>query len=216
MSRIQPQASSGRATLIGDVVGSREFADRRGLHRRLSKALTGIAADAIDPPRLTVGDEFQGSYQTVGAAIDAALSLRLALAPKVDVRFGIGWGSVTTLDTTSGLQDGPGWWSAREAIEWVADTQQQPGFVHIRTGYRPSGSTGPDPAAVNAALMCRDHLLGSLDERSLRILAGLRAGRSKKELAMAEDISASAVSQRAGKDGLDLLVAASEQLRELT
>lgn len=63
--------------------------------------------------------------------------------------------------------------------------------------------------------MCRDHLLGSLDERALRILAGMRAGRSKKELAMAEGISASAVSQRAGRAGLDLLLASAEELREI-
>jgi hypothetical protein len=139
----------------------------------------------------------------------------LALAPEVDVRFGVGWGVITTLDATSGLQDGPGWWSAREAIEWVAAAQQQSGLAHIRTAYRPGGSDGAAPAAVNAALMCRDHLLGSLDDRSLRILAGLRAGRSKKELAATEGISASAVSQRAGRDGLDLIVAASQQLRDV-
>ncbi len=60
--------------------------------------------------------------------------------------------------------------------------------------------------------MCRDHLLGSLDDRALRILAGLRAGKPKKELAMAEGISASAVSQRAGGDGLDLILLASREL----
>ena len=82
-----------RATLIGDVVGSRTFADRAGAHRLLNKALRGVAKDAIDPPAFTVGDEFQGSYPTVGAAIDAALKLRLAVAPGIDVRFGIGWGA---------------------------------------------------------------------------------------------------------------------------
>ncbi|MGF2945456.1 SatD family protein, partial [Mycobacterium sp. Lab-001] len=72
-----------------------------------------------------------------------------------------------------------------------------------------------DVAAVNAALICRDHLLGSLDERSLRIVKGLMTGRTKKELAAAEGISASAVSQRASRDGLDLLVVASRYLRSL-
>lgn len=40
-------------------------------------------------------------------------------------------------------------------------------------------------------------------------------GRSKRELAAAEGISPSAVSQRAGRDGLDLIVLASQYLREL-
>jgi len=70
-------------------------------------------------------------------------------------------------------------------------------------------------AAVNAALICRDHLLGSLDERSIRIVRGLMTGRTKKDLAAAEGISASAVSQRASRDGLDLIVLASQYLRSL-
>jgi hypothetical protein len=203
------------ATLIGDVVGSRSAVDRRAVHRDLTRALRAVADGAVDAPALTVGDEFQGSYPSVGAAIDAALAIRLALAPAVDVRFGIGWGEVTVLDGDAGIQDGPGWWAAREAIEWTAETQRQPGFGHVRTAYRSPDPAADGSAAVNAALMCRDFMLGSLDERSIRILRGLVSHRSKKELAAAEGISPSAVSQRAGRDGLDLIVAASQYLSEL-
>jgi hypothetical protein len=207
MTGVKRSASSTRATLIGDVVGSRQASDRGRLHRRITQILAGT------PLAFTVGDEFQGSYPTVGDAIDAALAVRLALAPDVDVRFGIGWGEVTVLDAGTGIQDGPGWWSARDAIEWTAATQQQPAFATVRTAYRRHGDTGPDPDAVNAALLCRDHLLGSVDARSLRLLRGLLERKTKKELAVMEGISASAVSQRTARDGLDLLVLASEQLR---
>ena len=201
--------------MIGDVVGSRSAVDRAALHRVLLSSLQVGAPSAIAAPAVTVGDEFQGSYPTVGAAIDAALSIRVAMAPGVDVRFGIGWGEVTVLDAETGIQDGPGWWAAREAIEWTASAQSQPGLAHVRTTFRSAGPGGPTVEAVNAALLCRDHLLGSLDDRSIRIVSGLRAGLSKKELAMAEGISASAISQRAGRDGLDLIVAASQQLRDM-
>src|ERR1700712_223622 len=97
-----------RATVIGDVVGSRSAADRGALHRAITSALADAAEVAIEPPVLTVGDEFQGVYRTVGEAIDAALSIRLALAPGVDIRFGIGWGAITVLDDATGIQDGPG------------------------------------------------------------------------------------------------------------
>lgn len=207
--------SSPRATLIGDVVGSRRAVDRPKLHRDLASALRQVAGDAIDPPAFTVGDEFQGSYPSVGAAIDAALSLRLVVGPEVDVRFGIGWGAVTVLDADAGIQDGPGWWTAREAIQQTAAAQRQPGFTLVRTTFRADGDTRDDVAAVNAALICRDHLLGSLDERSLRIVTGLMTGRTKRELAADEGISPSAVSQRASRDGLDLIVLASQYLRSL-
>ncbi len=214
MSRLK-DSSSPRATLIGDVVGSRRATDRSELHRVLASALRQVAGDAIDAPAFTVGDEFQGSYPTVGAAIDAALALRLAVGAEVDVRFGIGWGAVTILDADARIQDGPGWWSAREAIQQTAEAQRQPGFTLVRTTFRADGDTRSNAAAVNAALICRDHLLGSLDERSLRIVRGLMTGRTKKELAADEGISPSAVSQRAGRDGLDLIVLASQYLRSL-
>lgn len=41
-------------------------------------------------------------------------------------------------------------------------------------------------------------------------------GLTKKELAVAEGISASAVSQRASRDGLDLIVLAAQYLRSIT
>jgi SatD family (SatD) len=213
MAEMKNSASPAKATLIGDVIGSRRAADRGSLHRKLAAALRGVAGAAIDPPEFTVGDEFQGSYPRVGLAIDAALSLRMAVSPDIDVRFGIGWGSVTILDARTGIQDGPGWWAAREAIEWTASVQRQPGLALVRTSFRVLGEDRSDADAINAALICRDHLVGSLDDRSLRIVKGLLNNQTKKDLAAAEGISASAVSQRAGRDGLDLIVLASQYLR---
>ena len=202
--------SAFRAALIGDVVdppfcGPRPFCTA-GRQRRC----TTRRRRRPDPPASTVGDEFQGGYPTVGAAIDAALQVRLPWR-RTSTRFGIGWGEVTVLDRAPGIQDGPGWWSAREAIEWTAAAQQQPALAHVRTAYRSAADDGPDANAVNAALLCRDHLLGSVDARSLRLLRGLLEHRTKKELAEMEGISASAVSQRTARDGLDLLVLASDQ-----
>src|ERR1700721_2690481 len=156
MGKVKEEAS--RATVIGDVVGSRQAADRAGLHHRISAALRDVAATALDPPAFTVGDEFQGSYHTVG-----------------------------------------------EAIEATASAQRQPGLALVRTTFRAEGGR-TDIEAINAALMCRDHLLGSLDDRSLRILKALMNNQPKKDIAEAEGISPSAVSQRAGREGLDLIV----------
>src|SRR5258707_8680307 len=104
MARVKANASSVRATLIGDVIGSRHAVDRNALHKRLADALAGTAQGATDPPDFTAGDEFQGAYSTVGAAIDAALGLRLAVSPQIDIRFGLGWGEGTMLDADTGIQ----------------------------------------------------------------------------------------------------------------
>lgn len=205
--------------LVGDVVRSRDVPDRRALHAALREALETVndelAEEIVDPVRITVGDEFQGRFAGVGAAVHASLLLRLALLPLADVRFGLGWGEVTVLDA-DGTQDGPGWWAARDAIEWVAEAQGQAALGKVRTAYRMAeGSDGPGEPAVNAALQCRDHLLGSLDDRSRRILGGLMRARTQVEIAAAEDISASAVSQRVRRDGLGVLVSAAAELRRV-
>jgi len=211
-------ATGLRAALIGDLVGSRTSTDRRALHQRLARALTTVQQQlpSLDPPVILAGDEVQCSYPTVGEALHAAFLLRILLAPETDIRFGIGWGRVEVLDPDRRTQDGPAWWQARAAIETVEGRAQHPGTRHARFCYRaaPDGE-GPNEAAVEAALLCRDHLMGSLDTRSMRILGGLVAGRSKTEIGRAEDISTSAVSQRAQRDGLDVIVAASAMLREI-
>ena len=123
---------------------------------------------------------------------------------------------MAVLDPEAGIQDGPGWWAAREAIEWTAAAQRQPGLTLVRTSFRVGGEhAGRDAGAINAALLCRDHLLVLLDDRSIRIVKGLLTDETKKDIAAAESISASAVSQRAGRDGLDLIVVASRYLRSV-
>ena len=215
MGRMKDQAS--RVVLIGDVVDSRGAANRRALHRAVEKALVGVNAvvPALGELRVTVGDEFQGAYATLGGALDAALRVRLELLPGVDTRFGIGRGTVTTLDARRGIEDGPGWWAARAAIEAAEGTATTAATRTARTAVR-AADDDPSLDAVNAALLCRDHLVGSLSDRSLRLLRGLMDPHTtQSELATLEGISASAVSQRVRADGIGAVLASHELLRAL-
>lgn len=212
------------ATLIGDLVASREVADRRGLHHRLTEALAA-AADALRddlvaqaPLQITVGDEFQGGFRTIGAALHAALLIRTDLRigqPDADLRCGISWGGVEVLDRRTGVQDGPGWWSARDAIEEAEQLAEAPSTRTVRTIAHLGSDQHQLQDAVNAALATRDHLLARLDDRSLRILHRMSRQDSKRTIAEAEGISASAVSQRAQRDGLDAIVRGAALLRRL-
>jgi hypothetical protein len=205
------------ATLIGDVVGSRSAADRDELHRRLDKAVVAGNAelDPSTPMRITVGDEFQGVFTSVGAALHAAFWLRLQLLPDADLRHGIGWGRVEVLQEEPRVEDGPGWWAAREAIEVVKRESARPGSRRTRSRYERADPGGPEPAPINAALLCRDELLGMGDDRTIRLLRGLMDGRPQSDLAAEEGISPSAVSQRARNDGLAVLLAADALLKEI-
>ena len=219
MAKMKPGTSV--ATLIGDVVRSRTSPDRSALHAALVAVLDEANA-TLSPTvslRITVGDEFQGCFAQVGEALHATLWLGLHLAPQAELRHGIGWGTVAVLADNPRVEDGPGWWAAREAIESVKREAGRAGARHLRTAYRRAGEgdaiQGPDPHPVNAALICRDQMIGSVSERSLRLLRGVLDDRSQAELAEDEGISASAVSQRMRKDGLAAIVAADELLRRV-
>ena len=218
---LRMKSGTSVATLIGDVVQSRTSPDRAALHASLNAVLDQANAilSPVVPLRITVGDEFQGCFAQVGEALHATLWLGLHLAPQAELRHGIGWGTVTVLADDPRVEDGPGWWAAREAIESVKREAGRAGARHLRTAYRRAGEgeaiEGPDPNPVNAALICRDQMIGSVSERSLRLLRGTLEGRSQAELAEDEGISASAVSQRMRKDGLAVIVAADELLRKV-
>jgi len=215
------------ATLIGDVVASRRAGDRSALHERLTAHLDEVNSTCAPttPLRITVGDEFQGTFATVGQALHASLRLRVGLLPAHDVRHGIGWGEVTVFQDQPRVEDGPGWWAARDAIHDVQEAQQHPGSRFRRTAYRRAESDGapadasqnasgggPDPALVNAVLVLRDATVGGLSERSVSVLRGLLAGQTQREIAELLGISPSAVSQRVRADSLAALVHADREL----
>ncbi len=176
-------------TLIGDLIGSRRLADRAGAQGRLAEALEHTNAALTPTQRLepTVGDEFQGGFATLVDAVLAALLVRLAVRSVVDVRSGIGHGEVTVHDATRHplLQDGPGWWAARDALDQLG------GHPRRRTWVAADGAD-----AINAFLLCRDQLVDRLNDRGADMLALALLGRSQKQIAESLGVTASAVSQQ--------------------
>jgi hypothetical protein len=206
------------ATVIGDLVGSRTTSDRAKVHEAFADHIEVINREwqPVTPLRITVGDEFQGAFETVGAAIQAAFRLRIALAPVVDIRHGISWGGTSVLRDTPRVEDGPGWWSARAAIETAEDAENKAASRSVRTWYQPvDGAGGPEPAAINAALISRDELFSRLDRSSVSVLSGMLSAMSQKAIAAELDITPSAVSQRIRRDGIAVLVRADELLGDV-
>jgi len=210
------------AAVVGDLVGSRLAQNRRDLHDRFAAAVDRInSAEGRQRPvtqlRIMAGDDYQGCFASVGVALQATLRLRLALGAEADIRHGIGWGPVSVLSEEPRVEDGPGWWAARAAIEEVEAAQAKPGFRALRTAYRRAAdAAGPDPDAVNAALVARDQLLAGAGPESLSVLAGMLAGMSQKQIAADLGISPSAVSQRVRRDGLAALIHVDDLLGAVT
>jgi hypothetical protein len=194
-------------TLIGDVVGSRRIPDRSTAQQAIGEALSRVneTIDTTQPLEPTVGDEVQGGFATIVDATLATLLIRLELAPAIDLRFGLGYGDVTVHDRNRRplLQDGPGWWTAREAINRLKSKRGTwyvgPSPDHARAD-RAHMDHAPfhapfHAAQVNAFLLARDGLVATFNNRQRRMLLLSLKGWSQREIAEAEQISESAVSQ---------------------
>jgi hypothetical protein len=188
--------------LTVDIVGSRRIPDRDAAQRALDDAIARVADDlpvAETPLHPIVGDELQGVYPTLDAALATTLLLQLALPDVVECRFGLGVGAMGLVPSASGdIPDGPGWWAARAAIDRVHALQQR-AVPSARTWVAADASepTGAHTAvrSANAYLLARDELVGAMSERARRLTYGRCFGVTQRSLAEQEGITQSAVSQ---------------------
>ncbi|MBG6054354.1 hypothetical protein IWX81_000744 [Salinibacterium sp. CAN_S4] len=205
-----------RVAVIADLVDSKSISDRRSAQATIAAAFGRVdAAVPHDQPlRATVGDEFQAVYTTIARALEATLLARLALPAGLDCRFGLGLGEVIDVgDGVAGaVQDGSGWWRARDAIN-QAHAREDSRTPSVRAWFRAGDGDVATEALVNAYLLARDHVVGSMTERSRRLVFGSMLGSSQGDLADAEGITQSAVSQSLRRSGGASLMASIEQLR---
>ncbi|WP_298743761.1 SatD family protein [uncultured Microbacterium sp.] len=203
--------------VIADIVGSRGLADRAVAQRIIDQSVLTVEQDfpsAERPLQPTVGDELQGVYPTVTAAMSGLLLLRLVLPEGIDCRYGIGIGTLIEVPSRVGaLAEGPGWWAAREAID----------IVHARQARSVRGSrtwiVAADEAdavgthVANAYVLARDQVISEMSERTRRLTYGRLLGRTQGELARSEGITQSAVSQALATAGAGALIEGFAQLQ---
>ena len=206
--------------VLGDVVASRRHPDPDRRRARIADALAS-ANDRllpIQPLTPTIGDEFQGLYERLEDALEATLLVRLALVGEADVRFGIGSGTLLAFDPERAPfeQDGPAWWSAREAVDAVRELAQRQEMPRgLRTRWVDADADDPSrTAAINAFLLCRDELVASMDVRDSATMLGILLGEPLRSIADVQGVSVSALSQRAIRGGLYAIRRAHAELRD--
>lgn len=208
--------------MIGDVVGSREHTDRAAMQTSLAEVLDQVNAlvGAEQPLTPTIGDEFQAVYSDVATAVNATLRIRLSLPEGLDCRFGLGEGTYAAVGASpyGVMQDGPAWWSARDAIVIAKDREKRKNPT-LRTWFRvaeAADSRGNDDNRVdlvNAFVLCRDQIVSTMNARQRRLLYGLLSGETQAAMADSEGISASAVSQALHSSGAFAVLASHDSLR---
>ena len=218
MNEMKPSAAVSHATtLIGDLIGSRGSADRRRLHATFAAVLDRVNTELRPPTpvRMQVGDEYQGVFASLGDALHASLTVRLAMLPGADVRHGIGRGSIEVLSEEPRVEDGPGWWAARGAIERVEEAERGRGSA--RCARRTSRPTTPrSPAArrqrSTRRSCCATTWSAACRHGRCRCCVVCWSGRSGRP-GRGAGISPSAVSQRVRADGLAAIIAAHDLTR---
>lgn len=179
-------------------MGSRLSEDRSALQDRLLAVLEEVSDRTGHLLVMTLGDEFQGRFDSVAVALEAAWQLHLGTMGTVRLRIGIGWGEIL-VEPEEGSpfgQDGPAWWRARDAIEQVDASQPARTLVATETGW---------DDLLNAYLILRDAHLDDLDEADAVILAALAAGETQRTAARRLGMHESSVSRRVGRRHLGVL-----------
>lgn len=187
------------AGLIGDVVASRRAESRGALQDRLVAVLEDISGRTGRRLAVTLGDEFQGRFESVAQALGAAWHLHLSMMGTARLRIGVGWGEIL-VEPEEGSpfgQDGPAWWRSRDAIERVDASHPARTLVVTETGW---------DDLLNAYLTLRDAHLDDLDEADAVILACLEAGETQRAAAERLGMHESSVSRRVGRRHLSLLL----------
>lgn len=206
--------------VIADIISSRESASRDDVQRGVEQA--AMEVDRTYPWALqkwypTVGDEFQAAFRTVDDALLSTLYLQLALPDGVGCRFGIGLGGMVPVESRLGdrIQDGPGWWAARDAVDRaheLADTRLPSTRSWFLVDPDSSAHDRAIEGPVNAYLAARDHLIDDIAPRARRAVFLLWCGYPQKKIAEIEQVSPSAVSQTLNKPSVLALRLGAETL----
>lgn len=200
--------------LIGDLVSSRG-PRRERVHESLLAAISHVndVVPHVDALRVTVGDEIQGVYASLGHALEATSLLNAEMFGTAEMRFGVGGGGIRIIDAERGIQDGNAWWLAREAIQFAEELSRQSGYDGVRTAIRDERPTAT-PAA-DALVRLVDVRITGLRDGARRSLTGLLRGLENAEVAQLEGISPSANSQRIQNNQLRVLADAISALHLL-
>lgn len=188
--------------LIADVIDSKMVQERLDLQKQVEKTLqkmNELFGDYLASRfTLTLGDEFQALLEVDAPVFQIIDTLRLELNP-TQLRFGIGLGEiVTAIDPLQSVgADGPAYWNARGAINFVHQKNDY-GNTQI---YFSSGKENQD-FFVNALIASGEAIRSGWRDSQEEILLNLlkrsvySESFSQQDLAQSLAINPSALSKR--------------------
>ncbi len=116
--------------IIGDIKESKKLSNRSEVQKKLNIVLEDInkkyTKDISSKFIITLGDEFQGLLCNGANTMNILSEIERRMYP-VKIRFGVGVGEITT-DVNKEMSigaDGPGYYKARTAIEYLKEDEKR-------------------------------------------------------------------------------------------
>lgn len=179
-------------SLIGDIRGSRELADRNEVQTTFKEVVRSLnerlPADSVASKfTVTTGDEFQALLTDAADAVDAAVTASDRFHP-ARLRFGIGRGELDTeLNPTQAIgMDGPCFHRAREAI---TAAEQDGAWLRV------AGWPNEVDSHVNSMADLVQCVREDWTDRQAQFAVALEEEGSQKRVAERYDVSKSTVSE---------------------
>lgn len=195
--------------IIGDIIDSRNIKNRNKIQKDLNKVLNDLNKNyekyIISKWTITLGDEFQVLLKPNLEIFKMLDYISYKIDP-VKIRFGLGLGEISTdINHEKSIgSDGPAYWRAREAIE----------FIHENENYANSNilfkSDKEDDDIINNLIYYTEWMKENWTDTQREILYTLldkdiyNDNFKQKDLAKDIGISESAMSRRISSSGIRL------------
>jgi hypothetical protein len=123
-----------------------------------------------------------------------------------DLWLSVAWDEVTAFPRSenAAIQDGPAWWTARDALTELKKSSRQRVPENRRTVFTVDH---PNQSLLRTATGLRDEVIARLDESDAAITLGLMNGATQASIAQRLGVTPGVVSRRAHRNGLLSLAA---------
>lgn len=196
--------------IIGDIISSREIKERSESQEKLQAILDQVnsryRAVLESPFTITTGDEFQALLRPNTRIFQIVDDIAMGFQP-YQIRFGIGAGSMlTAVNPKQSIgSDGPAYWHARAAIDYIHDKNDY-GSNHLAIALDDQFAA----RQINAVLAACEFIKSKWTATQTELLIGLlhkgiyEEKFSHKEMAEALNLSPSSFNKRLKSSGLKI------------
>lgn len=212
--------------IIGDMKESQKINNRSEVQNRLKKVLEDIntkySSDVSSKFIITLGDEFQGLLCNGKNTMNIVNEIERKMFP-IKMRFGIGIGKITTdINKEMALgADGPGYYKARNAIEYLKENEKKKQAIPADIRFEVDSENQATTIMLNTILALMTAIKESWTDRQREIVWNILEHQDNQiDVAKRLNIKQPAVQKSlskgkyyAYKDALDTIGKALEEIR---